>query len=160
MHQLHHEEWTSLSSDSGVQHTCNVGMVHQRQCLPLGLESSHNLFGVHAGLDDFQGNFAANGFRLLGHVDDSKTSFAELLSKFIGTDLLGFVPIRCHADRRLESGDWLIKKAVVTFPGRQQRFDSPTQRHIITAHFRQVVVSAVSVLNPSRRHKDFLLIHL
>ena len=38
----------------------DVGMVHQRQCLPLGFEAGDDLAGVHARLDDLEGHLAAH----------------------------------------------------------------------------------------------------
>ena len=38
----------------GIEYLGDVGMVHQRQRLPLGLKPGDDTFGVHARLDDFQ----------------------------------------------------------------------------------------------------------
>jgi hypothetical protein len=54
-------------------------VVHHRQCLTLGLESGHDLLGVHAGLDDFQRYKAADGVGLLGFVDLTHAALADFL---------------------------------------------------------------------------------
>ena len=56
----------------------DVGVVHQGQRLPLGLEPGDHLLRVHARLDDLQRHLAADGRRLLGHVDDAHAPFADL----------------------------------------------------------------------------------
>ena len=58
-------------------------MVHQRQRLTLGFEAGHHLAGVHAQLDDFQSDAAANGLLLLGQVNDPRAAFANLLKQLV-----------------------------------------------------------------------------
>ena len=41
---------------------------------------------VHARLDDLQGHLAADGLRLLGHVDDAHAALADLLQQLVGAD--------------------------------------------------------------------------
>ena len=43
---------TSFPDCSRIQNLCDVGMVHQSQSLPLGLESRQDLATVHSQLDD------------------------------------------------------------------------------------------------------------
>ena len=54
-------------------------MIHQGQGLALGLEAGDDLAAVHAGLDDLEGDLAADRLLLLGHVDDAHAAFADLL---------------------------------------------------------------------------------
>ena len=61
-------------------------MVHERQCLALGLEAGDHLAGVHSGLDDLERDPAADGRLLLGHVDDAHSPFADFLQQLVGTD--------------------------------------------------------------------------
>ena len=62
-------------------------MVHQRQRLPLGLEAGDDLAGVHARLDDLEGDLAADRLLLLGHVDDAHAALADLLDQPVRADL-------------------------------------------------------------------------
>jgi hypothetical protein len=41
-----------------VEHLGDVGVVHQGQRLPLGLEAVQHLPGIHAGLDELDGDEA------------------------------------------------------------------------------------------------------
>ena len=61
--ELHDEERPAGVGAAGVQHAGDVGVVHQRQGLALGLEAGDDLTGVHARLDDLEGHFAADRLR-------------------------------------------------------------------------------------------------
>ena len=75
-----------MSVVPGIEHPGDVGMVHHRQRLPLGLEAGDHLPRVHARLDDLQRHLAADGLRLLGHVDQAHAAFADLLQQLVGAD--------------------------------------------------------------------------
>ena len=38
LHILHHKEWPPMLGQSAIENLGDVGMIHQGQCLPLGLE--------------------------------------------------------------------------------------------------------------------------
>ncbi len=58
-------------------------MIHHRQRLPLGLEPSHHLLGVHAEFDDLQRDAAADRFVLLGHPHHTEAALADLLQESV-----------------------------------------------------------------------------
>ena len=70
----------------GVEHAGDVGVVHHRQGLPLGLEAGDHLPGVHARLDDLERDPALDRLGLLGHEDDAHAPFADLLQQLVGAD--------------------------------------------------------------------------
>ena len=84
--QLHDEVGPAGLGGAGVEHPGDVGVVHQRQRLPLGLEPGDDLLRVHARLDDLQRHLAAHGLGLLGHVDDAHAPFADLLQQLVRAD--------------------------------------------------------------------------
>ena len=84
--QLHDEVGPAGVGGAGVEDLGDVGVVHQRQRLPLGLEAGDDLAGVHARLDDLERDLAADGLLLLGHVDDAHAAFADLLEQLVGAD--------------------------------------------------------------------------
>ena len=84
--QLHDEVGAARVGGAGVEDLGDVGVVHQGQRLPLGLEAGDDLLGVHARLDDLQGHLAAHRLGLLGHVDDAHAAFADLLQQLVGAD--------------------------------------------------------------------------
>ena len=54
-------------------------VIHQRQRLPLLLEPLQHGPGVHAGLDQLQGDLALDRLGLLGDPDLAHAAFADLL---------------------------------------------------------------------------------
>ena len=61
-------------------------MVHHGQGLALGLEAGDDLPGVHAQLDDLEGDTAADRFLLLGHVNHAHAAFADFLEQLVAAD--------------------------------------------------------------------------
>jgi hypothetical protein len=61
-------------------------MVHERQRLALGFEPRDNLICVETRLDDLQRDTAADGMRLLGHVDRAHPTLADALEQVVVGD--------------------------------------------------------------------------
>ena len=59
--QVHDEVRPAGRWSSGVQHVGDVGVVHQRQGLPLGLEAGDDLPGVHPRLDELDRHLPLTG---------------------------------------------------------------------------------------------------
>ena len=85
--QLHHEVRPAAVGRARIEHLGDVGMIHHRQGLPLGLEPGDHLPRVHARLDDLERDPALDRLRLLGHVDHAHAAFADLLEQLVGADL-------------------------------------------------------------------------
>ena len=77
--QFHHEVGPAGCGGPGIEHLCNVGVIHQGQRLALGLEAGDHLLRVHPQLDDLQRHLAAYGLFLLGHVHHGHAAFADPL---------------------------------------------------------------------------------
>ncbi len=84
--QLHHEERPAGLGCARIEHLRDVGVVHHRQCLPLLLETGHNLTGVHAQLDDLERDAACDGLLLLGHEDRAEAALADELQQLVRPD--------------------------------------------------------------------------
>jgi hypothetical protein len=78
--QLHHEEGGAVGGGAGVEQPGDVGVVHQRDRLPLGLEAGENDPGS-AALDanELDGDPALDGLGLVGHPDGAHAPLADLL---------------------------------------------------------------------------------
>ena len=87
-HQFHDEVRPARLRGAGIQHFGDVRVVHQRQRLPLRFEAGDDVLGIHPQLDDLEGDAAADGFLLFGHVNDATSSFANFLQKLIRTNML------------------------------------------------------------------------
>jgi hypothetical protein len=61
-------------------------VVHHCQRLTFGLEAGDDLFGIHARLDDFESDLAANRFGLFCNIDDTHAPFADLFHQLVWSD--------------------------------------------------------------------------
>jgi hypothetical protein len=84
--QLHDEERPPGVGGAGVEDAGDALVVHEGQGLAFGLEAGDHLGGVHTGLDDLEGDLAADGVLLLGHVDDAHAALADLLEQLVRPD--------------------------------------------------------------------------
>ena len=67
-------------------------MIHERDRLPLGLETGDDVPRVHAELDNLERHAAADRLLLLGHVNDAATTLANFLQEFVALDAVpGFL---------------------------------------------------------------------
>jgi hypothetical protein len=77
LHQLHHEIGTAARGAPSVEYPGDVGVVHPRERLPLRLEARDHLPGVHAELEDLQGDPPLHGLTLFGHVHLAEAAFSD-----------------------------------------------------------------------------------
>ena len=75
-----------LGGFAAVEDFGDVGVIHEGQGLAFGFEAGDDLAGVHAGLDELEGDFAADGLVLLGDVDEAHAAFADLFHELVGAD--------------------------------------------------------------------------
>ena len=76
-HVLHDEVGPPGFARPRIQHARDIGMIHERQRLPLGLETCDDFTGVHPELDDFKRHPAVDGLALLGEVDGTHAALAQ-----------------------------------------------------------------------------------
>jgi hypothetical protein len=95
--------------------------------------------GVHAQLDDLEGHLAADGLRLLGHVDDRHAAFADLLQELVATnDGAGAFRERRLVRPEARAEGRRIEKLAGLLVGQQKRFDLATQLGVIAARVIQI----------------------
>ena len=87
-HQFHDEVGTARVRRAGLQDLGNIRMIHQRQRLALSFEAGDDLLGVHAQLDDLEGDHPPDRFLLLSHVHHATAALANLLKQFVMPDLV------------------------------------------------------------------------
>ena len=91
-HQFHDKKRPARDRRARVQDPGNVRMIHQGQGLPFRLKPGDDRLGIHAQLDDLEGDSAPNGFLLFGHINHAATAFADLLQKFVAANAVaGFL---------------------------------------------------------------------
>ena len=94
---------------------------------------------VHAGLDDLQRHLAADGLRLLGHVDDAHAALADLFPELVGADHRAGAfrdPSRAVLDRRAECRR--LQEAAPLGPCVEQPLHLPPQVGVFPTGFGQV----------------------
>jgi hypothetical protein len=79
-------------------------MIHHGQRLPLGLEAGDDLLGVHAELDDLEGDAATNGFDLLRDIHHATTAFADPLQQLVAPNGLADGLVRSLGNSNLQRG--------------------------------------------------------
>ena len=134
-------------------------MVHHGQRLPLGLEPRHHFACVHAGLDDLQRHFAADGLPLRRHVHNAHAPFANLLQQLVGTDLgAGEFEVR-----QFNGGGDNIGNIQQTLRGRvlpQQCPNVGTKFRIISADSIQIHFPLIRRIDLDCRQKDRSFVRL
>ena len=83
---LHDEEGAAPGGRAGVEDPGDAGVVHHGQGLPLGVEAGDHPAGVHAQLDDLQGDAPAQGLGLLGLEDLAHAALAQAAHQAVGAD--------------------------------------------------------------------------
>ena len=120
--QLHHEVGSARTAArdvapgrTGVEHLGDIGVIHQGQRLPLGLEAGQHLATVHARLHQLERDFALHRLRLLGHVDRAHAPFADLLQQLVRPNhRAGGFRRNCQVDGGGKAGGRGFQKAAGT----------------------------------------------
>src|SRR5438094_9772572 len=84
--QFHDKEWSAGLSYPAVEHLGDVGVVHHRQGLALGFKARDDLPGIHARLDDLEGDAPTHRLALLGQIDHSTATLPNLLQQLVAAD--------------------------------------------------------------------------
>ena len=122
------------SSTAAVQHARDVGVVHQRQGLALGLEARHDLARVHARLEYLQRDHATDRLLLFGHEHQAETALADLLEQLVmAQDAAGSFTNRLGARRH----NVLLEKIAGLALGLEQGVNLSAQDGIRPALLRQ-----------------------
>ena len=87
-HQFHDKIRPARLRRAGVKDSGDVGMIHEGEGLTLGLETGDDALGIHAELDDLEGDASADRFVLLSHIDHATAPFADLLEDLVAADLI------------------------------------------------------------------------
>ena len=91
--KFHHEVRTTVVRSAGIKHACDIGMVHHRQGLLLGVEPGDHIFRVQLRFDQLEGNATLDRLVLFREPDNSHSAATEFFNQAkIGED-------RGNADR-------------------------------------------------------------
>src|SRR6266516_5546266 len=81
--EFHDEVRTTRFRRPGIKHLGDVGVVHQRQCLPLGFKPGNHAIRVHPRLDDFQSDPPPDWLLLFRHVNHAASALTNLLEQLV-----------------------------------------------------------------------------
>src|SRR6266568_2180403 len=141
--KLHDEIWAPRFGRPCVKHLGDVGVVHQRQCLPLGLKPGDHALGVHSQLDDFQRDPPADRCLLFGHVNHSASALTYLLEQLVMANAVTRFLCGCM---HLSSFWWpprcrSSKEIACLFVSVQQGFDPEAEFAVSLASLAQITIA-------------------
>ena len=85
-HQFHDEVGPAALGGARVVDGCDVIVAQQGERLTLLLEAGEHRLGVHAGLDEFEGDVALDRLALVRVIDDAEAAFADYIKQPIWAD--------------------------------------------------------------------------
>ena len=113
-------------------------MIHQRERLPLDLETGDDALGVHAQLDDLERHAAADRFQLLGQVHDPAPALADLLQQLVAAHPVSGFPGGRNGPHRgslaVEPGGRRFQKIAGLPVGAEQRLELAVPRGVARAN--------------------------
>src|SRR5882724_8219629 len=90
--QFHLEVGPSICSRAGSEHFGDIGMLHEREGLALGLKQCQYLTRILSPLDELEGDLPAHGLQLLGHPNAAHAAFTDFPQQFITANpIAGFL---------------------------------------------------------------------
>ena len=104
LHQLHDEERLSGRGEAAVVDAGDVGVVHQRQGLPLGVEPGQHAPRIHPGLDQLERHLPLDRFGLAGQIDRAHAALADHLDQRVPAGDDGADPFARRDPRRAGRG--------------------------------------------------------
>ena len=138
--QFHHEVRPARLRRAGIQDARDIGVIHHRQRLSLGLKSSDDAARIHPELDHFERDAAANRLRLLSDIDDATATFAQFFTNLVVADdvprLFGSRNRNHHRCARATASAWFEKFAGALVRTKQQ-FDAQPQFGVCAASLRK-----------------------
>src|SRR6266705_6521525 len=81
--ECHDEVWATGFGRPCIKHLGDVGVVHQRQCLPLAFKPGDHALRVHSRLDDFQRDPPPDRLLLFSHVNHPASALTYLLEQLV-----------------------------------------------------------------------------
>src|SRR5579862_8286346 len=110
-HIFHYKVGHSRGCRAAVEYRSDYWMIHQCECLTLGIEPSDRFPRSHTRLHKLQGDAAADRIRLFRQPDLAHAALANPLEQTVGTEWFA------RADRYLRLERTVIfQKTLATFP--------------------------------------------
>src|SRR6266851_7129918 len=141
--KLHDEIWPTQFGRPCIKHLCDIGVLHQRQCLPLRFKPGDHALRVHSRLDNFQCDPPADRCLLFSHVNHSVSALTYLLEQLVMANAVTRFLCGCM---HLSSFWWPLrcrsaKEIPCLFVSLQQGFDSEAELAVSLASLAQITIA-------------------
>src|SRR6266542_2859052 len=141
--KFHHEIRTTGFGRPRIKHLGDVGVVHQRQCLPLRFKPGDHALRVHSRLDNFQCDPPPDRFLLFRHVNYPASALTYLLEQLVMADAVARLFCR---RKHLSSFWWPLRcgssqEIACLFVSLQQGFDSEAELVVSLASLAQISIA-------------------
>src|SRR6266404_2505757 len=142
-YKLHHEIWATGCGRPRIENLGDVGVVDQRQCLPLGFKPGNHALRVHSRLDNFQSDPPADRLLLFGHVNQAASALAYLLEQLVMANAVArFFSRGNHLSSFWRSLRYRFSKEIAClFVSLQQGFHSETELSVSFASLAQITIA-------------------
>src|SRR6266567_5679938 len=142
-HKLHDEIWATRFGRSCIENLGDVGVVHQRQCLPLSFKPGDHALRVHSRLDDFQSDPPADRLLLFRHVNHPASALTYLLEQFVMANAVTRffsrrTRLRCSS---WPAPSWSAKEIACLFVSLYQGFYSAAELDVCLASLVQITIA-------------------
>jgi hypothetical protein len=141
--EFHDEVRTTRFRRPGIQHLGDVGVLHQRQCLPLGFKPRDHALRVHSRLDDFQSDPPPDRLLLFRHVNHATSALTYLLEQLVMANAVArFFSRRKRLSCLFRPAcSWSAKEIARMLISKQQGFDSTTELDVSLASPVQITIA-------------------
>src|SRR6266853_4531456 len=142
--EFHDEVWATGFGRPCIENLGDVGVIHQRQRLPLGFKPGDHALGVHSQLDDFQRDPPSDRFLLFRHVNHSASALTYLLEQLVMANAV--TRLFCHR-KHLSSSfwwplrSWSAKEIACLFVSLYQGFHSASELAVSFASLAQITIA-------------------
>src|SRR6266478_318993 len=136
------EVWATGFGRPCIKHLGDVGVVHQRQCLPLSFKPGDHALRVHSRLDDFQSDPPSDRLLLFRHVNHPASALTYLLEQFVMANAV----TRFFSSRnRLSCSSWPVpswsaKEIACLFVSLYQGFHSASELDVRFTSLVQITI--------------------
>src|SRR5260221_11945518 len=141
--EFHDEVWATGFGRPCIENLGDVGMVHQRQRLPLGFKPGDDALRVHSRLDDFQSDPSSNGCLLFSHVNHPASALTYLLEQLVMANAVA----RFFSRRKRLSCScwpacsWSAKEIACLFVSLEQGFHSSAELAVCLTSLVQITIA-------------------
>src|SRR6266478_4556153 len=141
--KFHDEVWSTGFGRPCIENLGDVGVVHQRQCLPLGFKPGDHALRVHSRLDNFQRDPPPDGCLLFSHVNHPASTLTNLLEQLVMANAVArfFCPRKRLSSFCWPACSWSAKEIACLFVSMEQGFHSSAELDVCLTSLVQITIA-------------------